>query len=87
MEWIDVATIRPEIAEWVLGLCSKGGYWLCFRANGGWYINTNHGQIYVRNAESDKKIEIAYWVPIPKLPQDLFFKLFSDETTNSRRRS
>lgn len=87
MEWINVEVIRPEIAEWVLGLCSKGGYWLCFRVNGGWYINTNYGQIYVENLDREKKIDIVYWIPIPKLPKELFDKLFPNEETHPRRQA
>lgn len=68
MEWIDVDIIRPEIAEWVLCVCSKKSYWLAFRANGGWYISTNYGQLYVENIDKNKKIEIKYWMPLPKLP-------------------
>lgn len=79
MEWNDLDIVRPEIAEWVLGLCSKGSYWLCFRANGGWYINTNYGQIFVQNIERDKKIEIVYWIKIPELPSEIFTKLFPNE--------
>lgn len=76
MDWINLEDKRPIIVEWVLGLCSKGSTWLCFRANGGWYINTNYGQIFVWNKDRDKQIEIKYWIPIPKLPKELESKLF-----------
>lgn len=85
MDWISLQDTRPKIAEWVLGLCSKGSYWLCFRANGGWYVNTNYGQIYQANSDKELKIQIAYWLPVPKLPEELFMKLFPDEKTNPRR--
>lgn len=79
MEWINLNDERPEIAEWVLGLCSRGSYWLCFRANGGWYINTGNGQIFVWNKNIEKEIEIQYWLPIPKIPKELFDRLFQIE--------
>lgn len=69
MNWIDVEITRPEIAEWVLCVCSKKSYWLAFRANGGWYISTNYGQLYVENIDRNKKIEIKYWMPLPQLPK------------------
>ncbi|MFN7611331.1 MAG: hypothetical protein ACK5QX_10420 [bacterium] len=78
MDWIDLDDERPEIAKWVLGLCSKGSYWLCFRANGGWYITTKYGQIFVWNKDREKIIEIKYWISIPKLPKELELKLFPE---------
>lgn len=68
MEWISLDTVRPEIAEWVLCVCTKKSYWLGFRANGGWYVNTNYGQLYIANTDTTKAIEIEYWTPLPKLP-------------------
>lgn len=68
MDWISVETIRPEIAEWVLCVCSKQSYWLAFRVNGGWYVSTNYGQKYIDNNDSVKLIEITHWMSLPKLP-------------------
>ena len=83
MDWINLNEERPEIATWVLCLCSKGGTWLAFRANGGWYVNTNNGQLYVYNKTVDREIEMQYWLPIPALPKELFDKLFpSGEVKN-----
>ncbi|MFN8993995.1 MAG: hypothetical protein ACK5X3_10105 [Pseudomonadota bacterium] len=78
MDWIDLDNERPRTAQWVLGLCSKGSYWLCFRANGGWYITTKYGQIFVWNKDREKSIEIKYWISIPKLPKELELKLFPE---------
>ena len=75
-KWINLEIERPEIATWVLGLCTKGSLWLCFRANGGWYINSNYGQMFILNADRDKKVEIAYWLPVPEMPDELRNKLF-----------
>lgn len=77
-EWISLEIERPEIATWVLGLCTKGSSWKCFRANGGWYINTNHGQMFILNTDRDKKIEIVYWTHIPKMPTELEHKLYPE---------
>jgi len=79
MEWISLEVLRPEVAKWVLCLCTKGGYWLGFRANGGWYINTNYGQKYIANIDTLKQIEVAYWLPIPELPTVLFNNLFPEK--------
>jgi hypothetical protein len=86
MTWVNLDIERPEIATWVLGLCSKGSYWLCFRANGGWYITTKTGQIFVWNKDRDKQIEIKYWLPIPELPKELFDKLFPPHEREEARR-
>jgi hypothetical protein len=79
MEWINVNENRPELTTWVLCLCSKGSYWLGFRVNGGWYIDTNYGQKYIGNEDTLKITEIIYWLPLPELPTELFIKLFPDE--------
>jgi hypothetical protein len=79
MKWIDIETQQPEIATLCVALCTKGSTWIGFRANGGWYINTNYGQIYVQNDDREKKIEIAYWIPLPSIPDKLFKKLFPNE--------
>lgn len=76
MEWISIEDHRPEITTWVLTLCSKGSNWLAFRANGGWYINTNYGQIYVSNDDPAKQIEIVYWTTIPEIPKKLSTELY-----------
>lgn len=80
MEWIDLNTERPPIAKWVLCLSTKGGHWLGWRANGAWYVNTNYGQLCLENNDPKRKLEIAYWCPIPDLPKELTDKLFPNET-------
>ncbi len=82
-EWISLEDQRPKIAEKVLTLCTKGSYWIGFRAIGGWYINTNQGQLYLLNDDRNKPVEIAYWLPIPKPPKEIFDKLFPE---NERRK-
>ncbi len=81
MEWISVDSIRPDVAIKVLCLCTKGSYWIGFRANGGWYINTNYGQFYLRNDDKNKLVEIAYWTPMPEIPKELLIKLFPEPKT------
>jgi hypothetical protein len=79
MELIPVEIIRPEVATKVLCLCSKGSYWIGFRANGGWYFNTNYGMLYVPNDGTEKRIEIVYWSHLPEIPKELMTKLFPEK--------
>lgn len=79
MDWINLEVTRPEFATWVLCLCTKGSTWLAFRANGGWYINTNYGQKFIANSDTTKIIELQYWLPIPEIPKELFNKLFPEK--------
>lgn len=78
MQWNDIREKRPDIATEVLCLCSKGSLWTGFRVNGGWQINTTRGQLFISNYEKDKPIDVAYWLDVPKLPKELFYKLFPE---------
>jgi hypothetical protein len=57
----DINELRPPIAEKCMVFCKDRGYYIGFRANGGWYLWVGDTKIYVPNDEKDKKYEITKW--------------------------